>query len=43
MHALLSEWTVLAASLAMVLLLAENMFGVTGAVFFLRARSDDRE
>ena len=43
MQSLLSEWTVLAASLAMVLILAENMLGVTGAALFLRVRSDSRE
>jgi hypothetical protein len=43
MHILASDWTVLAAGLAMVLLLAENMFGVTGAALLLKARRDRHE
>lgn len=43
MHILSSDWAVLAAGLAMVLLLAENMLGVTGAVLLLKARRDRHE
>jgi hypothetical protein len=43
MHILASDWTVLAAGLAMVLLLAENMLGVTGAVLLLKARRNHHE
>ncbi len=43
MHILSSDWTILAAGLAMVLLLAENMLGVTGAALLLKARRDQPE
>lgn len=40
MQPLLSDWTVIAAGMAMVLLLAENMLGVTGAALLLKERRD---
>jgi len=36
MQFLLSDWAVVAAGLAMVALLAENMLGVTGAALLVR-------
>lgn len=38
----ISNWAVLGAGLAMVLLLAENMLGVTGAVLLAKDRADRR-
>ncbi|WP_296571495.1 hypothetical protein [Phreatobacter sp.] len=38
MTTMLSDWTMLAAGLVMVLLLAENMLGVTGATLLAKDR-----
>jgi hypothetical protein len=42
MTTMMSNWAVLGAGLAMVLMLAENMLGVTGAVLLAKDRPDRR-
>lgn len=39
MTTMLSDWTMLTAGLVMVLLLAENMLGVTGAALLAKDRA----
>ena len=42
MTTMISNWAVLGAGLAMVLMLAENMLGVTGAVLLAKDRAHRR-